>query len=333
MPVRELTALVRQHHTSCSEGQAAQSPLPHLLLDPFADLLRRHPRVVVVPFGALSLVPFHALPFDGTPLALTHVVSYTSRSASLLGRDDGLDRVAAAARPLIVGDPAFDQAAHPGLERLPGSRVEANAVAAALGVAVDDVLTDTAATEAAVGTRLERCDLLHVASHGHLDELSPFASSLVLADRDELTVADIAGLRLGTDLAVLTGCDTGRGNATLGGDVVGLTRALLRGGVDRAVVSLWPVDDAVAPVLMSHFYGGLGKRTAPALALAAAQRAVYAMSADELATAYAELGGKPTGGSRRRGLDIDPELRDDLEIPEALHGNAERFWAPFILVD
>lgn len=333
VPGRELTAMVRAHHAGCAAGGAPATRLSALLIDPFADLLRANGRVVVVPFGPLNLVPFHALRLDGAPLALTHVVSYASRAASLLERDGQPDPAAPAARPLVVGDPAFDPAARPGLRRLPGARVEAGAVAAALGVPAGDVLVDEAATEAAVAPRLERCDLLHVSSHGHLDELSPFASALVLAGRDELSVADIAGLRFGTGLAVLTGCDTGRGNATLGGDVVGLTRALLRGGVDRAVVSLWPVDDAVAPVVMSRFYAGLGDGLAPAYALTAAQRAVYAMSAADLDAAYGALGGEPAGERRRRGLDLDPELRDDEDVPEALGGDAERYWAPFIVVD
>jgi CHAT domain-containing protein len=132
---------------------------------------------------------------------------------------------------------------------------------------------------------------------------------------------------------VLTGCDTGRGNATLGGDLVGLTRALLRGGVDRAVVSLWPVDDEVAPIVMGLFHAGLGTGLAPTVALAEAQRAVYEMSAGDLRRQFTQLGGEPTAENRRRGLVLDPELLDDEEIPTELGGDAERFWAPFILVD
>lgn len=330
---RDLTGLVRAHHAGCAEGKAPASQLASLLIEPFGDLLRTHYRVIVVPFGPLNLVPFHALCLDGTPLGLTHVVSYASRAAALLDSDEGVDRPARVVRPLVVGDPAFEPAAHPRLNRLPGSAVEAAAVASGLGVASDYVLIGDDATESAVTQRLEPCDLLHVSSHGHLDELSPFASSLVLAGRDELTVADIAGLRFGTDLAVLTGCDTGRGNATLGGDLVGLTRSLLRGGVDRAIVSLWPVDDAVAPVVMNHFYTALGTGLAPAYALAEAQRTIYAMSAGELRSKYTELGGEATAMNRRRGLDLDPDLQDDEEIPAELGGDAERYWAPFILVD
>ncbi|HQR27396.1 MAG TPA: CHAT domain-containing protein, partial [Nocardioides sp.] len=278
--LRTLAELVRRFHTSCAEGRGSGADLARLLVEPVADLVRAHPRVLVSPFGPLNLVPFHALPLDGAPLAATHVVSYLPRAGRLVADAPDLDRPTPAALPLVVGDPAFDPGAHPSLVPLPGSRLEAGAVAQALGVPPQDVLVGASASESEVARRLDRCDLLHVSSHGHLDELSPFASALVLAGTDELTVADIAGLRFATDLAVLTGCDTGRGNATLGGDVVGLSRALLRSGVGRAVVSLWPVDDWVAPVVMQRFYTGLAQRQPPAYALAEAQRAVRELSAE-----------------------------------------------------
>lgn len=272
-------------------------------------------------------------------VAISHVVSYAPRAH--VAEDRPPDSPVTLRRSLVVSDPAFETAAHPTLVELPGARVEAVAVGAALGAPADDVLVGAAATEAAVGARLEDCDVLHLSTHGRLDELAPFASSLVLAGRDELTVADIAGLRFGTDLAVLSGCDTGRGAATLGGDLIGLTRSLLRSGVRRTVVSLWPVDDDVAPVLMQAFYTSLAAGRPCAHALADAQRQVAGMTRADLRAAYEALGGTPEGYSaaRRRGarrgpvgLELDAELRDDEEVPERLGGDAERYWAPFVLV-
>jgi CHAT domain-containing protein len=324
---RDLSATVRSFHAACSAGRAPDSELPTLLLAPFADLLRTHKRVVVAPFGALNLVAFHALRFDGTPLGLSHVISYAPSLAAAVG--GGLDGPVEASRPLIVGDPAFNTTTRPHLKKLPGSRLEAESAAALLGV--PDPLIGDAATEPAVMARLEDSTLIHISSHGHLDELSPFTSSLVLAGDDELTVAELVGPRFGASLAVLTGCDTGRGIATLGGDVVGLTRSLLRGGVRQVVVSLWPVDDWVAPVVMQRFYDELRLGRPAALALAEAQRSVHALDADALRAAYVAMGGG-TDDAQRRGVELDPELRDDEELPAPLGGDAERFWAPFVLV-
>jgi CHAT domain-containing protein len=326
---RDLRVMVRSYHAACSSGCASDDELAGLLLAPFADVLRAHERVVVVPFGALNLVPFHALLLDGTPLGLDHVVSYALSLATAVGGADGLDGAVETSRPLVVGDPAFDPPARPQLRPLPGSRLEAQTVAAYLGDPAP--LIGAAAREPDVVARLEDCTLMHISSHGHLDELSPFSSSLVMAGQDELTVAELVGLRFGTSLAVLTGCDTGRGNATLGGDVVGLTRSLVRGGVRRVVVSLWPVDDWVAPVVMQRFYDGLRHGRPAAYALAEAQRQVHALDAEALRAAYVAMGGGDDD-VQRRGVELDPELRDDEEVPAPLGGDAERFWAPFVLV-
>jgi CHAT domain-containing protein len=327
---RDVADLVRRVHSGCADGRAPAeiTELADLLLGPFATVLKGHQRVVVVPFASLNLVPFHALPLDGTPLAATHVVSYAASAGAAAASSVG--EPVTAARPLVVGDPAFDQTVRPSLKPLPGSRTEATAVAAALHA--PDPLIGAHATEAAVAARLEECDVLHLSSHGHVDELSPFASALVMAGADELTVAELVGLRFQTQLAVLTGCDTGRGTATLGGDVIGLTRSLLQGGVRRAVVSLWPVDDAVAPVMMSLFYERLASGMPPAEALAEAQRALREMDADTVHAAYLRLGGADTAAGTRRGVELDPELRDDDALPEPLGGDAERYWAPFVLV-
>lgn len=327
----ELASLVRAFHQSCSSGRAVDSRLAEILLAPFTDLLGAHRRIVVVPFGPLWLVPFHALKIDGRPLGFSHTVSYATRAASVF--TDGFDAPAKRRNPLIIGDPAFDPAARRGLKRLPGAAAEAHTIAQLLSTGKRP-LVGPAATEAAIDTALDGADLLHVASHGHLDELSPFASALVLSGSDEITVAELAGMQFQTDLAVLTGCDTGRGLATLGGPVVGLTRALLRSGVRRAIVSLWPVDDAVAPVLMRTFYASLAADSPPADALAIAQQSLAALTRDALRDAYIAMGGDPRSArSRRRGVsERDKELIDDEEMPDALGGDAERYWAPFILV-
>lgn len=331
---RRLSALVRNYHVRCSGGWGAATELTKLLIDPFVAVLRDHSRVVVVPFGILNLVPVHALTFDDQPLAMTHVVSYAPRAGLIEQHAADLDRPLDVARPLVVGDPAFDPQARPDLVRLPGARIEADAVARILGCADDDVLVRDRATEAEVDRRIEACDVLHFSTHAVLHEAAPFASSLVLAGTDELTVADLAGLQFGTALAVLSGCDTGRG-AALGADLVGLTRALLRGGVRRTLVSMWPVDDEIAPLVVTRFFAGIKNRRSPAAALADAQRYVYGLTADQLRTEYVVLGGQPgnlASRSRRRAPVLPEELRDDEPLPRSLDGSAERFWASFVMV-
>ena len=340
---RRLAALVRSHHARCSAGSGAgpeADELAGLLLDPVVDLVGDCGRLVVVPFGPLHSVPFHALPFRGGPLGRTRVLSYAPAAA--LGAAG--DRPVPMGSGAVIGDPAFDPDLHPRLRRLPGARTEAHLAAARLGC--DAPLTEEAATEDAVRRLLPDRAVLHLATHGWLDEVGPYASSLVLARRDSLVVAELVGLHLGARLAVLSACDTGRGAATLGGDVVGLSRALLAAGVPQTVVSLWPVDDRTACVTMAAFYDALRRGEPPAPALASAQGVIAGLDAPGLRAAYAELCREagteisdPGTGDRRRGETdgaddelADDELADDEPLPTPLGGSAERHWAPFVLI-
>jgi CHAT domain-containing protein len=70
-----------------------------------------------------------------------------------------------------------------------------------------------------------------------------------------LTAEEIAALDLdGVQLAVLSACDTGRGEVVIGEGVFGLRRALELAGVRTVVMSLWPVPDLQARRWMQHFY-------------------------------------------------------------------------------
>jgi CHAT domain-containing protein len=118
---------------------------------------------------------------------------------------------------------------------------------------------------------------------------SPLAmSGLVLAganrtgqdmaeDRGIITAEALIGLRLeGLQLAVLSACETGLGEAGGGEGVYGLARAFHVAGCRNVIASLWKVDDAATQALMSLFYRNLWvKKQDAAEALRRAQLALY----------------------------------------------------------
>lgn len=69
-----------------------------------------------------------------------------------------------------------------------------------------------------------------------------------------LTAGDIARMDLsGTDMVVLSACQSGRGQATPEG-LYGLQRAFKKAGAGTIVMSLWNVSDRTATEFMTAFY-------------------------------------------------------------------------------
>lgn len=93
-------------------------------------------------------------------------------------------------------------------------------------------------------------------------------------DDGVLTAEEIAGMNLtGTDLLVLSACQTGLGEITNEG-VEGLQRGFKIAGVNTIIMSLWEVSDAATEVLMTKFYSLLIKGKTKREAFDAAVEAV-----------------------------------------------------------
>jgi CHAT domain-containing protein/tetratricopeptide (TPR) repeat protein len=96
----------------------------------------------------------------------------------------------------------------------------------------------------------------------------PTASPGSLRPENSLVTAlELAGLNLwGTQLVVLSACDTGRGDVKLGDGVYGLRQSFLVAGAETVVTSLWKVNDDVTHQLMERYYrhllAGLGRTSA-----------------------------------------------------------------------
>jgi CHAT domain-containing protein len=86
-----------------------------------------------------------------------------------------------------------------------------------------------------------------------------------------LTGLEVTGMQLsGTDLVVLSACDTGFSEFMSGEGVFGLRRAFAIAGARNLVMSLWPVNDECTTEQMGMFYRNL-QRMPPAEALRQAQ--------------------------------------------------------------
>jgi len=73
-----------------------------------------------------------------------------------------------------------------------------------------------------------------------------------------LTAEDVSGMNLlGTELVVLSACDTGLGEVHISEGVFGLRRSFVLAGAKTLVMSLWRVPDLASAILMQRFYYNL----------------------------------------------------------------------------
>ncbi|GAX40755.1 peptidase-like protein [Tolypothrix sp. NIES-4075] len=148
------------------------------------------------------------------------------------------------------------------------------------------IISGKQATEAVI-KQLQAPSILHLATHGFFvpDQQDNMETRLIASLRLEnpllrsglalaginnrtkalsntndgvLTALEVAGLNLrGTQLVVLSACETGLGDVKVGDGLYGLRRALVIAGSQSQVLSLWIVDDAGTKDLMVKYYQNL----------------------------------------------------------------------------
>jgi CHAT domain-containing protein/Tfp pilus assembly protein PilF len=264
--------------------------LDTLVLAPVRRVAGEPAHLLLSPDGPLHLVPFEAFVDEhGRYLLERSTVTYLTSARDLLRLSD---RPPARSAPLVVAAPDFGPGDWP---PLPGTAAEAEALRKHFPAAT--VVTGEAATkEAFIRTQgprfvhvathglFARRDV-HAPSPDvvmppdprglMIKKLAPppadsFApedalddSALLFAGANtrpeaRVTAREAAGLDLGgTELVVLSACETGLGELGSSEGVYGLRRALSVAGAASQVVSLWKVSDNATGTLMGAYYGEL----------------------------------------------------------------------------
>lgn len=278
-----LTALTTSLATADSPQHQVKEDaqtLHDLLMAPVRRVLADTTTLFIAADGPLSLLPFESLVDDsGDYLVKTYQFRYLTVGRDLMR----LDQASPSAQPaVLVGNPTYGR---PGalvaiadtrtidlknriFPALPGTQAEIDGIIPLLPEA--ESYSGTNATEALIKQQVQP-GILHIATHGFfeplLEAVHPLLhSGLVMAgaaaggqsgpDQDGLlTALEVTSLNLrGTQLVVLSACETGLGELAAGEGVYGLRRALVLAGSQSQVISLWKVADNATQEFMVEYY-------------------------------------------------------------------------------
>jgi CHAT domain-containing protein/Flp pilus assembly protein TadD len=243
--------------------------LYNILIKSIEQDIKDFSHVVIIPYGLLHYVPFHALRRQNDKGEAEYFVQWKKISylPSALFITDLLASKTHAKKDLL----AFANCDG----SLPSAEVEVDSILEVYPKA------SVFKTDSATKVRLiEDCcnyKLLHLATHGVLNS-DPRFSYIVLSppETGNLTVREILGLSgqfRNTSLITLSACETAieEDPQKAGMELTTLSNAFKVAGVPSIVATLWEIGDRSTAMLMKDFYGNLKKKMNKLEALRQAQ--------------------------------------------------------------
>lgn len=242
------------------------------LLAPLEPLPSGIGRLVIIPDGLLSLVPFDLLPWEGGTLIDRYTVMLAPSLAEAPSGSIHLNEGPVVA--ILGGD---------SLNPVPGGVREIQAIEQNVRHRPGVVLRGPDATEEAVRRWAPAAAVLHFAAHARSNYIQPDLAEVQLAPDEthdgRLQAHEVRALGLDRTLVVLSACETVPGKVLRGEGPLGLARAFLRGGAGYVVATLWAVGESSAE-LMGEFHRRLDVGDDPPEALRHAKLSVRARGLD-----------------------------------------------------
>ncbi len=254
-----------------------------LLIQPVFDQVVGARRLLIVPDGPLTGLPFAALIVPGQDrrfLGQWKPMFYDASAGVFAELKEGRNHEGARRNTVVgFGDPDYP----PGspvvgrwaLKALDESRREVESIAALFGKDATIYLGEDA-TKDRVQNLAAAPRFLHFAVHAVPNRRFPMESALFFAAPGGSAVAEDGVLKaweimelpeLDLDVVTLSSCGTAVGRPIAGEGIVGLARAFQYAGAQTVVASQWAVSDRSTGRLMTRFYSLIrdGRSTADAL--------------------------------------------------------------------
>jgi CHAT domain-containing protein len=256
--------LADQHPTYASVARELYT----LLIEPAEQQLRDVAMICIVPDTFLWNVPFQALIARNDRFLIEDRALFYAPSLSVLREisrkkpttEKTDSSVIAFGNPVIGKDEQRDAELCP----LPEAETEVISIAKSFGQTDSKIFIGRDASEKTFKTLAPTYSVIHLATHGIIDNRQPLYSHLLLTKTEgdlendgRLEAREIIDMNLNADLAVLSACETANGRISPGEGVIGLSWAFFVAGTRSMVVSQWKANSASTSELMTTFYQNL----------------------------------------------------------------------------
>ncbi len=248
------------------------------LISPLLPYIKGKKTICFIPDSYLFNIPFHALKNKETDnFMIEDFAIYYDYSMSILKqlrdiKSSGKDNL------LALGNPNFTNTnsmfPDKSFSELPQSAEEVKSIGEIYSNKSKILLQDSA-SEAKFKENAHKYNILHLATHGIIDNINPMFSSLILSpdsiNDGILSAQEVMQMEIKADLVVLSACETAIGVITDGEGMLGMSRAFMGAKVPTIAASLWQVDDRSTKKLMEYFYKNIQNKDNYAEALRKAQ--------------------------------------------------------------
>lgn len=247
---------------------AESKKLYDALLKPAAAQLAGKTDLTIVPDDGLWELPFQALQSADNHYVLDDASVAYAPSLTILRELRAAQNKGSSNNIIAFGNPAEKgtKIVNTDFAALPEAERQTAALKTLYGAGNIRIFNRTEADESVFKRETQKeFSILHLATHGVLDNNSPLNSYVLLAPDEKsgedgkLEAWEILEMNLNSDLIFLSACETARGQARSGEGLVGLAWSLMVAGTHNVVVSQWKVEAASTTDLTVEFYKHLKK--------------------------------------------------------------------------
>lgn len=267
------------------------------------ELIRKYDKLLIVPDDKLFFINFEELIMPSGKYLIEEKTIRYAYSASILDQQSYLTSLARSNQNILSLTPGFSsQLKESYISSSKGDIIDSSwlyliqqpfliNLASNLNTVDRSVsLTSMQATESNYKNQSADFKILHLGTHGILNDESPLFSKLIFAkdsiEDGYLHTYEIYGQTLNADLAVLSACNSGNGQLVEGEGVLSLAHAFTHAGCPATLMTLWAVDEKSTSIILESFYKNLRSGQKKSVALRNAKLSFLESSPQELRDPY-----------------------------------------------